>query len=72
LLFLFHRVAGEAAAKFLENLTVYLAEHYRRMYLTVAQLRQLLQGETAVFIVLGEHREGHQYLIRMQTRILGA
>ena len=70
LLFL-HGIASEAAAEFLEDLTVYLAEHDCGVNLTVAQFGQLLQSETAVLIVLGEYGEGHQHLVGMQAGVLG-
>ena len=70
-LFLFHWVASQSAAQFLENLPVHLAQHYCRVYLTVAQLRQLLQSLAAVLVIVREHAQRHQYFVGMQAWVLG-
>ena len=67
-----YRIAGEAAAQFLEDLAVYLAEHDSAVDLTVAERGQLLQGTATTLVVLGEDREGHEDLVGMQTGILAA
>jgi hypothetical protein len=40
------------------------------MNLTATQMGQLFQGFATLFVVLGQHAEGYQHLIRMQTGIL--
>ena len=50
--FLSDRIAGESAAQFLENLTVYLREHDRRVNLTTLQSWQLFQGTTTTLVAL--------------------
>mgnify|MGYP006879773298 CR=1 FL=1 len=40
------------------------------MNLTVAQFRQLLQGATAVLVLLREYRQGDNHFICVQTRVV--
>lgn len=67
-----NRFACETYAQLLEYLSVHFAQHNRAMNLAAAQLRQLFQCLAAVLIVLREHRERHEHLVGMQTRVVTA
>ena len=71
-LLFFDRIAGKAAAQFLEDLTVYLREHDGGVNLTIAQLWQLFQSLPTIVVMGREHAEGHQHLVGMQTGVLTA
>ena len=71
-LFLPHRIAGKAAAELLEDFAIDLGEHDGGVYLTVAQLGQLLQCTAALLVVLREHAESYQYFVGMQAGVLAA
>ena len=54
-LLFFDRIAGKAAAQFLEDLTVYLREHDGGMNLTIAQSWQLFQSFSTI-VVMGREQ----------------
>ena len=61
----------QATPQLLEYLSIHLTQHDCRMYLTVAQIRQLLQSLATVLVVIGEDAQSHEHFVSMQTRILG-
>lgn len=67
---LHHGFTGKLHTELLEYALVYIAQHHRGMNLTVAQFRQLLQGATAVLVLLREYRQGDNHFICVQTRVV--
>lgn len=62
-------VAGESYAEFLEYLMVYFAEHHCGMGLAAIELGQFLKGATAVLVVGGDYREGHEHFVSVKARV---
>ena len=54
-LFFSDRIACETYSKLLEYLSVDLAEHHGRMYLTSVKLRKLVKSLAAVFVLIAQH-----------------
>ena len=65
-----HWVTGKSATKLLEYLAVNLAQHNGGVYLTAAQLGQLLQGFATFLVVVREYAQGYKHLVGMQTWVL--
>ena len=68
-LILFSRVASQPYAKLVEYFMIHFSKHYSGMHLASAKFRKSLKSFLTSVVLSAEHRESHQYLIRMQTPV---
>ena len=67
---LVNRFAGEVHAELLEDFLVDVAQQYGGVDLAALEKRKRVKGLAAVLVIGAQDREGDQYLVRMQTRVL--
>ena len=65
-----HRLTRNADTEFLEDLTVNLGEHYGRVNLTAAKIRELFKSLLAVLVSIAENAESNEHLVSMKSWVL--
>ena len=49
-----------------------LAKHHSRVYLTTVEFREFFKRATAILVIGAQHRESHEHLVGVETRIAAA